>query len=83
MTQSSAVIGFEKALEDPTAVFSEPIEVVICSHLTPKMRLAVLRQWEQIARRLSVAEGEGMGGGEENMLGRVEQAIALVEKQLS
>ena len=46
------------------------------------MRLAVLRQWEQTARRLSVAEGEGMGGGEENMLGRVEQAIAVVERQL-
>ena len=82
MAQPSIAIDFEKALEDPTAVFSEPIEVVTCSHLTPDMRLAVLRQWEQTARRLSVAEGEGMGGGEENMLGRVEQAIAVVERQL-
>jgi hypothetical protein len=82
MTRSSIAIDFEKALEDPTAVFSEPIEVVTCSHLTPEMRLAVLRQWEQTARKLSVAEGEGMGGGEENMLGRVEQAIAVVERQL-
>ena len=57
MTRSSIAIDFEKALEDPTAVFSEPIEVVTCSHLTPEMRLAVLRQWEQTARRLSVAEG--------------------------
>ncbi len=36
---------------------------------------------EQTARSLSVAESEGMGGGEENKLGRVELAIALVEKQ--
>jgi hypothetical protein len=44
------------------------------------MKLALLRQWEQTARSLSVAESEGMGGGEENKLGRVELAIALVEK---
>ena len=83
MTQPTAEFDLEKALKDPTAVFSEPIDVITHSKLTPEMRLAVLRQWEQTARRLSVAEGEGMGGGEENMLGRVEQAIALVEKQLS
>ena len=33
------------------------------------------------ATALRDAESEGMGGGEENMLGRVELAIALVEKQ--
>jgi len=41
------------------------------------MKLSLLRQWEQTARSLSVAESEGMGGGEENMLGRVELAIPL------
>jgi hypothetical protein len=35
------------------------------------MKLSLLRQWEQTARSPSVAESEGMGGGEENMLGRV------------
>jgi hypothetical protein len=49
--------------------------------LSREMKLALLRQWEQTARSLSVAESEGMGGGEENKLGRVELAIALVEKQ--
>ena len=45
------------------------------------MKLALLRQSERSARRLSVPESEGMGGGEKNKLGRVELAIAVVEKQ--
>ena len=38
------------------------------------MKLAILREWEQDARRLSASEGEGFCGGEESMLGRVEHA---------
>jgi hypothetical protein len=64
-----------------TAIFSEPNDIVAHPQLSREMKLALLRQWEQTARSLSVAESEGMGGGEENKLGRVELAIALVEKQ--
>jgi hypothetical protein len=56
-------------------------DIVAHPQLSREMKLSLLRQWEQTARSLSVAESEGMGGGEENMLGRVELAIALVEKQ--
>ena len=65
----------------PQHFFSEPKDIVAHPQLSREMKLALLRQWEQIARSLSVAESEGMGGGEENKLGRVELAIALVEKQ--
>ena len=75
MAQASSAIDFEKALQDPTAIFSEPIDVVAHSQLSREMKLALLREWEQAARRLSVAESEGMVGGEESMLGRVESAI--------
>jgi hypothetical protein len=61
--------------------FSEPNDIVAHPQLSREMKLALLRQWEQTARSLSVAESEGMGGGEENKLGRVELTIALVEKQ--
>jgi hypothetical protein len=81
MAQASSVIDFEKALQDPTSIFSEPIDVVTHPQLSREMKLALLRQWEQAARGLSVAESEGMAGGKESMLGRVEQAIVLVEKQ--
>jgi hypothetical protein len=56
-------------------------DIVAHPQLSREMKLSLLRQWEQTARSLSVAESEGMGSGEENMLGRVELAIALVEKQ--
>jgi hypothetical protein len=81
MGQASSTIDFATALRDPTAFFSEPNDIVAHPQLSREMKLALLRQWEQTARSLSVAESEGMGGGEENMLGRVELAIALVEKQ--
>ena len=77
----SSTIDFATALRDPTAIFSEPNDIVAHPQLSREMKLALLRQWEQTARSLSVAESEGMGGGEENKLGRVELAIALVEKQ--
>ena len=80
--QTSPSIDFQTALQDPTVMFSEPIDIVTNPQLSRDMKLALLRQWEQTARSLSVAESEGMVGGEESMLGRVEQAIALVEKQL-
>ena len=47
------------------------------------MKLAILREWEQDARRLSTSESEGMGGGEENMLGRVEEAIQILVREQS
>ena len=55
---------FATALRDPTAIFSKPNEIV-AQQLSRETKLSLLRQWEQTARSLSVAESEGMGGGEE------------------
>ena len=65
----------------PQQFFRNLNDIVTHPQLSREMKLSLLRQWEQTARSLSVAESEGMGGGEENKLGRVELAIALVEKQ--
>jgi len=46
--------------------------------LSREQKLGILRQWEQDALRLSASEAEGMGGGEESKLGRVESAIQAV-----
>jgi hypothetical protein len=80
MTQSSE-FELQAALRDPKAFFAEPKEIAAHPQLSRETKLALLREWEQYARRLSVAEAEGMVGGEENMLGRVEQAISIVEMQ--
>src|SRR6185312_4427486 len=56
------------------SIFFGANDIVAHPQLSREMKLALLRQWEQTARSLSVAESEGMGGGEENKLGRVELA---------
>jgi hypothetical protein len=63
------------ALRDPAGSFAEPQDVVAHPQLSSGEKLAILRQWEQDALRLSASESEGMGGGKEAMLGRVEGAI--------
>ena len=68
-------IDIDAALANPTTFFAQPQDVVAHPGLTWELKRKLLRQWEQDARELVEAEGEGMGGGEENMLGRVRQAI--------
>ena len=81
MTQAASELDIEAALRNPKSCFAEPQDVVAHPALSREMKLAILREWEQDARRLSASEGEGFFGGEESMLGRVEDAITLVQKQ--
>ena len=67
-------------LRDPAAVFGSPQDVLDHPSLTRADRLAILEQWERDARGLSVAEEEGMAGGEESLLARVRAAIAQLER---
>ena len=78
--QASSSIDIERALSDPKAVFKEPSEVVALPDLPRETKLAILREWEQDARSMSRSESEGMGGGADSMLGRVELAIATVTR---
>jgi hypothetical protein len=78
MTQEIHEADLDKIKLDPRAFFSEPREVVAHPKLSREQKLEILRQWEQDALRLSESEAEGMGGGEESMLGRVESAIRAV-----
>jgi hypothetical protein len=81
MVQVPSDLDIEAALQHPKAFFAEPKDVVSHPTLSRDMKLAILREWELDARRLSSSEGEGFCGGEESMLGRVEDAITLVRKQ--
>jgi hypothetical protein len=75
MIQQTKTIDFTAALDSPTSFFAEPQDVVTHPKLSREQKLAILRRWEQDALRLSTSEAEGMGGGEESMLGRVETAL--------
>jgi hypothetical protein len=75
VTREISETELDEMMRDPRAFFSEPQDVVAHPRLSRDHKLAILRQWEQDALRLSASESEGMGGGEESMLGRVESAI--------
>ena len=81
MTQASSELDIEAALQHPKSFFAEPKNVVVHPTLSRDMKLKILREWQHDARRLSASEGEGFCGGEDSMLGRVEDAITLVQKQ--
>jgi hypothetical protein len=81
MTRGATSVTFEAALQDPQAFFAEPQDVADYPELSREQKLEILRRWEQDALRLSASESEGMGGGEENMIGRVELALRKVREQ--
>ena len=81
MTQARSELDIEAALQHPKSFFVEPKDVVAHPTLSRDIKLKILREWEHDARRLSASEGEGFCGGEDSMLGRVEDAITLVQRQ--
>jgi len=81
MTQAASELDIEAALQHPKSFFAEPKDVDTHPTLSRDMKLKILREWQHDARRLSASEGEGFCGGEDSMLGRVEDAITLVQKQ--
>ncbi|TDJ53748.1 MAG: hypothetical protein E2O47_07480 [Gemmatimonadetes bacterium] len=48
----------EKALLDPTMVYTDPSDVVADQSLTRDQQIEILRRWEYDARELEVAEEE-------------------------
>jgi hypothetical protein len=75
----SPPIDTDAALANPGAYFEQPQDVLVHPDMSKAFKLKVLRQWELDERLLAEAEGEGMGGGEESRLGRVRQALRILE----
>jgi len=79
MAKSASKLDLAAALLDPASAFQQPGDVVTYPGLSREQRLALLEQWERDARALAVAEEEGMTGGEESLLARVQQALASLD----
>jgi hypothetical protein len=79
MAKSASKLDLAAALLDPASAFQQPRDVVTYPGLSREQRLALLEQWERDARALAVAEEEGMTGGEESLLARVQQALASLD----
>ncbi len=78
--RGTSPIDIDAALANPSACFARPKDVLTHPGLSRALQLKILTQWEHDARGLAEAESEGMGGGEESMLGRVRQAIRTLER---
>ena len=67
---------------DPSRFFRAPNDVIRDRRFTDPERLEILQSWERDARALSVADDEGMTGGEPPHLKTVVTARMEVEKKL-
>ena len=80
MTTSKG-FDYDQALGDPRRIFGEPANVLADADLDARQKREILEGWWQDAVRLSESEGENMGGGEEPMLKRVNDALLELERQ--
>ena len=71
----------EKALLNPSSVFSTPEEVLEAKDLSRDQKIEILRSWEYDARQLQVAEEENMGGQRVNMLDRIINALRRLDAE--
>jgi hypothetical protein len=71
---------FERALLDPAGTFGMPDEVLLAGDLSHDEKREILRRWLHDARELTVAEDEGMGGGEPPLIQRVTEALGALER---
>ena len=68
-------MDFEKAKLNPATVFNSPQEVVSNQELSREQKIEILRQWEQDARLMEVAEEENMPGPESKLLQPIRDAL--------
>jgi hypothetical protein len=71
----------EHVRRDPWKVFRTPKEIVNHGALSSEDKKQILETWEQDAKHLAVAEGEGMSGGEPNRLSEVSDAKQQVAER--
>lgn len=84
-TQASGlVVKIDRAMIDPAAAFGSPQDVVRDSRLRKHEKIEILSRWAYDSAELSVAEEEGMDGGEATDMGEILKAldeIAIVDVQ--
>jgi hypothetical protein len=68
-------MDFEKAKQNPAAVFKNPKEVVSSQELSREQKIEILKRWEQDATAMEVAEEEGMPGQAPRLLQPIRDAL--------
>lgn len=75
---SHAEDRLEKALHDPSSIYSSPNDVVGDGSLSLAARRQVLERWREDAVALQRASNEAMQGGEQDRLPEIEAALKAV-----
>jgi hypothetical protein len=68
-------MDFAKAKLNPATVFKSPQEVVSNQELSREQKIEILRQWEQDARLMEVADEESMPGPQLKLLQPIRDAL--------
>lgn len=68
-------LNLDRALIDPAATFGSPEAVVRDAQLPKRKKIEILRRWAYDSAELSVAEEEGMGGGESTDMEAILKAL--------
>ncbi|HML95729.1 MAG TPA: hypothetical protein PKC29_09900 [Thermodesulfobacteriota bacterium] len=69
------MVDIEKALLNPSAVFSGPEDVLSAEGLTREQKVEILKRWEYDARELDVATEENMPGSNSSCLDGILKAL--------
>jgi len=72
----------EEIKVDPARFYRMPADVIRDRRFSDQERLEILQAWERDARALSVADDEGMGGGEPSRLKTVVSARMELEQKV-
>lgn len=70
---------FERIINDPSAVYQQPEDVLRDERLSRAERIAILKQWAFDAREIEVAQEENMRG-DASVLRQVLLALHQVEQ---
>lgn len=74
-------ISFEEILQDPSAIYDHPREVLNDSKLSKAQKLKVLQQWKYDAIQIQNCDGENMCGGERSHLDSILFCIHTLETE--
>ncbi|MCC6713411.1 MAG: hypothetical protein IT344_08620 [Candidatus Dadabacteria bacterium] len=69
------MVDIERALLNPSAVFSAPEDVLSAGGLTREQKIDILKRWEYDARELEVATEENMPGSKPSRLRTILKAL--------
>lgn len=72
-------MAFEKVLQDPTAIFDGPRDVLASDKYSKTQKREILENWELDANRLQESAEESMTGGEPARLAEVQECMRQLD----